>query len=607
MADQALANTQGTRPGVTVDCLYSVLREIRDMSLEGDASGILLGTKDDSRVRILAFRRMVPKRVLGRSGTLSETDRESLMRLLWGPPADNELYGLEPVGWFHAQPHRDLELSPWELELLNTFFTEGRQVGMVVRSASFGPARTRFYVREPGGFTPNVFREMSVPAATNAVMLTVEPEAPQPERPAARQPGPELPNAERPEARFAERREAPRARQQPELRYGERPEARRPQRPEARLPERQAVRPKQRLEPRYAERAEGRNPQRREPLLPPLDRLPKPGQKFESRRGARRFRFREWRTVAFVAIAAFVLGYLWLASLRHERAHEVPPSPPNLAADTDRQVAPPVPSEELAKLNDALRADNTRPVSEFPDLTRDLAQKPLLQKEEITAPPDEPPSGQQRSRERLSKDTRRSADRSARAQTESNPDRALRPLPRITPPPQKTAAPDLAPPPQVAHEVASAALPPLPQSFTVTPPAPAPKSSAAPTPSSGTLIWTGRLQRNVILTINGKNASFGTLVGELPGKPVEYRIYPGDLGDNGILVFTASQQDSRKGWDSAGPQNGWNRVMYEYDPRHAGGVQIEEAPGPGNSWKRLVLRCINPRLSVIYIKWSLAR
>src|SRR5579872_3165396 len=103
MTDQAIANTQDTQHGVVIDCLHSVLREIRDISIEGDASGILLGTKDDSRVRILAFRRMVPKRVLGRAGTLSETDRESVARLLWGPPADNELYGLEPVGWFRAQ------------------------------------------------------------------------------------------------------------------------------------------------------------------------------------------------------------------------------------------------------------------------------------------------------------------------------------------------------------------------------------------------------------------------------------------------------------------------------------------------------------------------
>lgn len=604
MADQALANTQETQRGVVVDCLHSVLREIRDMSLEGDASGILLGTKDDTRVRILAFRRMVPKRVLGRSGTLSETDRESLMRLLWGPPADNELYGLEPVGWFHAQPRRELDLSQWELELLNSFFTEGRQLGMIFRSASFGPARTRFYVREPGGFVPDIFREVNVPAETNATMLTVEPEARQPERPAGRQPGLESPNAERPEARFGERRE-PRPRQQPELRYGERPEARRPQRPEARPPERPAVRPperpavrpKQRLEPRYAERAEGRYPQR----------LPKAGQKFESRRGVPPFWGWVWRTAAFVAIAALVLGYWWLAFSRHERAHAVPPSPPNLAADTDRQIAPPVAPEELAKLNEALRSDNTPPVSGLRDLPEDLRQKELLQKEEFTAPPEEPPSREQRSRERLTKDARRSTDRSARVQTESKPDRALRPLPMITPPSKKIAAPDLAPPPQVVHEVASAALPPLPQSLTVAAPRPAPKSSAAATPASGTLIWTGRLQKNVTLTINGKNASFGTLVGELPGKPVEYRVYPGDLGDNGILVFTASQQDLRKGWDSAGPQNGWNRVMYEFNPRHAGGVQIEEAPGPGNSWKRLVLRCINPKLSVIYIKWSLER
>ena len=132
-----------------------------------------------------------------------------------------------------------------------------------------------------------------------------------------------------------------------------------------------------------------------------------------------------------------------------------------------------------------------------------------------------------------------------------------------------------------------------------------PKASAPPVPANGTLIWTGRLRKNATLVIEGRNATSGTLTGELPGKPVQFRVYPGDLGDNGILVFTASAQDARKGWDSPGPQNGWNRIMYEFAPRTAADLEIQEAPGPGNGWKRLVLRCTNPRLSVILVKWSL--
>jgi hypothetical protein len=130
---------------------------------------------------------------------------------------------------------------------------------------------------------------------------------------------------------------------------------------------------------------------------------------------------------------------------------------------------------------------------------------------------------------------------------------------------------------------------------------------STPAPTRGTLIWTGRVRKNGTLTIDASSASYGTLTGALPGKPVQIRVYPGDLSDDGILVWTASPQDARLGWDSPGPQNGWNRVLYEYDPHHAEGVEVAEAPGPGNSWKRLVLRCNNSKVSVIYVKWSLVQ
>jgi hypothetical protein len=558
MPDQALANTREIQRGIVIDCLHSVLREIRGISVESDVSGILLGTKDDKRVRILAFRRMVPKRALGRAGALSEADRESIARLLWAPPADNELYGLEPVGWFRAQPRRDLDLSEWELELLNTFFTDGRQVGMIVRSANFGPTRARFYVREADGFVPHVFRDVNVPAMTSAVMLTVEPEARQPERPG---PQPHPSDAERHEVDDRE------------------------QRPQAR--------PRQLLE-------RPRESQRRGPLPRDIERLLEPDAtgEFEVRRGRSPVWGWVWRTVSSLAIAAFVLGYWWYVSLRQQTDHVIPPRQQDLAASIDRPAVAPLPPEALPQLDETPPSPDTPSASELADLTRDLPRKDLPSKDEIT-PPSEPATPQPTG-ERFATADRRSAD-------PPPPARALRPLRVIPLPPKKGAAPVLAAPPQFAREVASVSFLPLPQSITVTPPKPAPKSTAPPTPASGTLIWTGRLRKNATLILDGKSASEGTLTGELPGKPVQYSVYPGDLGDYGIVVFTARQQDVRQGWDSPGPQNGWNRIMYEYNPHHANGVEIEEAPGPNNSWKRLVLRSLTPRLSVLYVKWSLAR
>lgn len=540
MTDYVLANPGSTEGGVVLDCLCSVVQEIRDLALQGEISGILLGTKDDTGVRILAFRRMVPKRTLGHNEMLSEADREALARLIWAPPADNELYGLEPVGWFRAQPRRDLELSGWELELLNRFFTGGRQVGMILRSASFGPVRARFYMREPSGFQAHVYRDLIVPVASGSPMLRVEPEAP--------------------------------------------------------------------------------HPVRSEPLLPPLERFrpPRPEAEIEPeepRAGPNPVWGWIWRTVSSLAIAAFVLGYWWVSSGPQQTGDAGVRQKADIAADADRRAALPAPPETPLKLDDPLPSDD-RPAE--PELAN-LAKDPNPPDEKIE-PPQPPPEQQldpaaRKSPERSAPPPpahERSAERSAPpppAHDEALKARPLHPFRVITPPQKSLRAPDLSAPPQLAGEASPAFFAPLPQSLTVVPPPKviAAKNTAPAVPANGSLIWTGRLQKNSTVVIDGRTASFGTVTGELPGRPVQFHVYPGDLADNGILVFTDREQDSRKGWDSAGPQNGWNRIMYEFDPHHAEGVEVQEAPGPANSWKRLVLRCTNSKLSVIYVKWALAR
>jgi hypothetical protein len=106
----------------------------------------------------------------------------------------------------------------------------------------------------------------------------------------------------------------------------------------------------------------------------------------------------------------------------------------------------------------------------------------------------------------------------------------------------------------LAREAPVLPFSPLPQSITVVRPMEtAPKNVGPPTPSSGTLIWTGRLRKNARVVIDGKNASLGTLTGELPGKPVQYQVYPGDLSDDGILVFTRACAGCSGGMGLSGP------------------------------------------------------
>src|SRR5581483_9950909 len=134
MLDQALEKISTNKPMV-LECLFSVLQEITEGASDAEITGLLLGTRDETGVRVLAYRRLVPKRTLGRSGALSDSDRDAIARLIAGPPSEGELYGLEPLGWFRAQPRRDLTLSEWELDLFNEFFKEPRQLGMVLRPA----------------------------------------------------------------------------------------------------------------------------------------------------------------------------------------------------------------------------------------------------------------------------------------------------------------------------------------------------------------------------------------------------------------------------------------------------------------------------------------
>jgi hypothetical protein len=78
------------------------------------------------------------------------------------------------------------------------------------------------------------------------------------------------------------------------------------------------------------------------------------------------------------------------------------------------------------------------------------------------------------------------------------------------------------------------------------------------------MLWSGQLEKNGSVTINGNTASFGRLTGELPGVP----------------------------------------VMIEVDQRE---FALAEAPGPSNGWKRMTIRSRSKRHSVVTIKWSILK
>lgn len=167
---------------------------------------------------------------------------------------------------------------------------------------------------------------------------------------------------------------------------------------------------------------------------------------------------------------------------------------------------------------------------------------------------------------------------------------------------------EITPPPSIVSGVSSAAAPrmnPLPAMPTPEKSAP-PHAAQGVAPAAGRLIWTGRLQKNGTVVFDGKSVSSGVLNGALPGRPVRINVYPADLSSDGLVLYSGDSKYVKGVAESPGPQNGWNRTLYSWDPHHAGGLIVAESPGPRNGWNRLVMRSKNAAISVIVVDWSAA-
>jgi hypothetical protein len=96
------------------------------------------------------------------------------------------------------------------------------------------------------------------------------------------------------------------------------------------------------------------------------------------------------------------------------------------------------------------------------------------------------------------------------------------------------------------------------------PPAATPVKPAYSGPPAGVVLWSGRLEKDGSVTIDGNSASFGNLTGELPGVP----------------------------------------VMIEVDQRE---FALAETPSSSNGWKRITIRSRTKRHSVVSITWSILK
>ena len=92
--------------------------------------------------------------------------------------------------------------------------------------------------------------------------------------------------------------------------------------------------------------------------------------------------------------------------------------------------------------------------------------------------------------------------------------------------------------------------------------APAQQPAPYTGPTAGTLVWSGRVEKDTLVRIEGSRVSPGRLTGELPGVPVT--IQPPDI------------------------------------------FAVVEGPSAANGYKRLYLRSLKRIRSGVVIKWSVA-
>ena len=155
-------------PGnLTIEYSNAVLDEIRIRAAEGyqrmrhggvEVGGVLLGTRRDGVLRILAVRPIECEYSNGQRWVLSKRDETGLVELLLASGGDPALAGLEPAGYYHSHTREEICLSEADVQIFHRFFPLPWQVALVVRPANLAPARAGFFFREENGTIPTESR-----------------------------------------------------------------------------------------------------------------------------------------------------------------------------------------------------------------------------------------------------------------------------------------------------------------------------------------------------------------------------------------------------------------------------------------------------------------
>jgi hypothetical protein len=568
-------------------------------------AGVLFGSHTGEEVRISAFRPISGGGAFAYAAALAG-DQRALAEVMEDARTSDELAGLEPLGWFRAHPRSGLDLSNRDLEISNALFAEPWQVAMIMRPGNSAATRVRFFFRDTEGpWKPECsFRESIVPAPAEPLFSSDAPsvrKAPVAAKPpvVAKQP-------------VAETRPGPQVTRSEDIRQL------------VKGLERRAVQP----------------PASRLPVAWPVALAVIAGLV-----GSLYWWMRPDHIALRVLDSAGQLRVSWngtASQVRNGRAAHLE------ITDGGEKLWIELAREQLRNGNVdytrrsgnvmvrlVVQPEDGPPVEEVASFIGPVVQTPA-ERAQAQLP------GETGSRERSVNPPRLVVQVPVeQAPVEQAPVKQAPPervRPKFTAPPVKTAqtrnvtvppAPELAAPPLAARETPvltspppvrmesppqkpaparpspanSADTPPITASTPAQIPARAPAAPRAPT--SGRVIWTGRLPKNQPLTIMGKNCSTGTVIGELPARPFKFSLSPGDLSSDGIALYTSNLQYANNVVEPPGAENGWNKTVYTWNPKYANDVSVVESPAQANQWSRIVLRSKNPKISVIVIDWTL--
>jgi len=546
-----------------------------------EIGGVLFGVRDSDGIQILAYRELACEYVFGPSFTLSENDCLALEALLVSPDRDSELSGMEPVGWYQSHTRSEILLSDKELGFYQQYFPEMWQVALVLRPYRFDPVRAGFFFRESDG---------SVHATASCHEFDIEPV---PVEHAVRLPE---------ERTAAETTGSP-------------------------APAGASLAVRSPEEPTPAETA---------PVPVPIPApVPVPMAPAVSR-GPRRW----WAWIAASIAVALAGALLWNVrphaqtdlslraldeggQLRIDWNHGSRVIQQSQGGAVDIEDGSYKSHNELSQEDlrvgsiTYLRTTGQVQVSLMVRGADHRTQTEILRFSgppavaTATPPPSQPEQEVQPAEQTVVERVTNPALRVVRTANGNAPPAITLKTPArrvlVLPPAGIVRATEslLPVPPAIASSTAPAiaALIPYVPGPAAPKPAAANSAPADPGPTAGKIIWTGKLSRSGTLRILGNHASQGHMIGGLPGGPVRVQVFPSEMTQEGVRIFSADPHSIGIP-EAPGAQNGWNRTVYVLDPRKAAEVTMLESPGQQNAWSRLILRAERGEHSIIVLRWE---